>query len=238
LFLRYKGFILIRYILKFYVKRITNYMNKIDAIIFLNGQIPFKVVKKYFTNQTYIICADGASNSLKKQGIKPNIILGDMDSSKKSTVAHYSKKGVEIRKIEDQETTDFEKSLMYCIENALKNILIFGASSKRQDHTLNNYSVLKRYYKSLNLKMIDNKFEIFFIEKEISFEYPKKKSISIMPMPIAKGITTSGLKYKLDNEDLELGIREGTLNISESNCINIEFTSGDLLLFKRHFHKR
>jgi thiamine pyrophosphokinase len=123
------------------------------------------------------------------------------------------------------------------MENNLKNILIFGASSKRQDHTLNNYSVLKRYYKSLNLKVIDSKFEIFFIDKKITFDYPKGKSISIMPVPFAGGITSNGLKYKLDNEDLELGIREGTLNISKKKNISIEFTSGDLLLFKRHFHK-
>jgi thiamine pyrophosphokinase len=212
-------------------------MNKIDAIIFLNGEISFKIFRKYYKKKEYLICADGASNSLKKHDIIPNIILGDMDSSKKSTLNYYAKKGVEIRKIEDQETTDFEKSLMYCLENNLRNILIFGASSARQDHTLNNYSVLKRYYKSLKLIMVDDKFQIFFIEKEIAFKYPKNKSISMMPVPIAKGITTAGLKYKLNNEDLEFGIREGTLNISDRKKIRITFTSGDLLLFKRHIYK-
>jgi thiamine pyrophosphokinase len=212
-------------------------MDKIDAIIFLNGKISYGILKKYYKNNIYLVCADGASNSLKKNKIIPNIIIGDMDSAKPATLSHFRKRNVEIRKIEDQETTDFEKSLMYCIENNFKNILIFGASSKRQDHTLNNYSVLKRYYKSLNLKIIDNKYEIFFIDKKISFEYPKNKSISLMPMPYAGGITTKGLKYKLDNEALELGLREGTLNISNGKNISIEFTSGDLLLFKRHFYK-
>jgi thiamine pyrophosphokinase len=212
-------------------------MNKIDAIILLNGKIPFKILSKYYKKDIYLICADGASNDLKKHKIIPNIVIGDLDSAKKETLNYFRKKGVEIRKIIEQDTTDFEKSLLYSIENNFKKILIFGASSKRQDHTLNNYSVLKRYYEALDLKIIDNKFEIFFIDKIISFEYPKKKSISIMPFPIAKGITTKGLKYKLENEDLELGIREGTLNVSESKNIVIEFTSGDLLLFKRHFHK-
>lgn len=212
-------------------------MPKIDAIIFLNGQIPFETVKKYNIEGIYLICADGASNSLMKQKIIPDIILGDMDSSKPGTLKYFRKKKVEIRKIDDQETTDFEKSLLYCIENNLKNIIVFGASSRRQDHTLNNYSVLKRYYKSLNLKLIDNKFEIFFLDKKFTFKYPKGKSISIMPVPYAGGITTKGLKYRLDNEDLEIGIREGTLNLSEKKNISIEFKSGDLLLFKRHFNK-
>lgn len=212
-------------------------MNKIEAIIFLNGKIPFKILDKYYKNDIYLICADGAANELKEHKIIPNIILGDLDSAKKDTLKFYKKKGVQIRKIEEQDTTDFEKALMYSIENNFRNILIFGASSRRQDHTLNNYSVLKRYYKALNLKIIDTKFEIFFIDKNISFDYPKKKSISMMPMPIAKGITTKGLKYKLTDEDLELGVREGTLNVSEEINISIAFKEGDLLLFKRHFYK-
>ena len=212
-------------------------MDKIDAIIFLNGKIPFKIFDNYYKNSIYLICADGAANEMMKHNIIPNIILGDLDSAKKKTLKYYKNQGVQIRKIEEQDTTDFEKALLYSIENNFRNILIFGASSKRQDHTLNNYSVLKRYCKALNLKIIDTKFEIFFIDKNISFDYPKNKSISMMPMPIAKGITTKGLKYKLIDEDLELGVREGTLNVSEEKNITIDFKDGDLLLFKRHFIK-
>ena len=212
-------------------------MEKTDAIIFLNGKISFKILKKYYKKGVYLICADGASNSLKKHKIIPNIILGDLDSSKKETLEYFRKKGVEIRKIEEQETTDFEKALMYAMEFNLNKILIFGASSKRQDHTLNNYSVLKRYYKSLNLKIIDSLFEIFFIKESISFKYPKNKSISMMPIPKAEGITTDGLKYALADESLELGVREGTLNTTNKNEVTIKFNKGDLLLFKRHFYK-
>jgi len=212
-------------------------MEKTEAIILLNGKLHFNIFKKYFDKNTYLICADGAANSIKKRNIIPNIIIGDLDSAKKSTLKYFRKKGVLIRKIDEQETTDFEKALMYSIENNFKNILIFGASSNRQDHTLNNYSVLKRYSKALNLKIIDSKFEIFFIDRSIVFDYPKGKSISMMPIPFAGGITTSGLKYQLDKEDLEFGLREGTLNISEKNSVSINFEKGDLLLFKRHFFK-
>lgn len=212
-------------------------MKNADAVIFLNGKIPFKLLDIYNIKENYIICADGAANMLLAHKITPNIIIGDMDSARKDVLKKFRKKGVEIRKIDEQETTDFEKALLYCVENNLKNLLIFGASSKRQDHTLNNYSVLKRYYRILNIKIIDLKFEIFFIDRSITFDYPKGKSISMMPMPVAKGITTKGLKYKLSDEDLEFGIREGTLNTADGNSISIEFKEGDLLLFKRHFFK-
>jgi len=206
------------------------------TLIFLNGDFPpLKILKKYSKKSSFIICADGGANDIIKTSIKPDIIIGDLDSIKKKVLKYYKKQGSEIVKIEEQDTTDFEKSLKYCVENELGNILVFGAISRRPDHTLNNFSILKRYYHKLDVKMIDKRFEILFIRNNIEFDYKKDIIISLMPLPLAKGITTSGLQYKLEDEDLEFGVREGTLNKATSDKILINFNSGDLLLFKRHF---
>ncbi|HEY5123334.1 MAG TPA: thiamine diphosphokinase [Ignavibacteria bacterium] len=206
------------------------------TVIFLNGKLPpLKIIRKYLLKNSYIICADGGANRIRAFKIIPKIILGDLDSIKKETKEYFRKKKTEIRKIDEQNTTDFEKSLLYCIENNLNNIIIFGAISTRSDHTLNNFSILKRYYKTLKLKIIDKKFEIFFIDKSVEFDYKVNKLISFLAFPFAKGVTTNGLKYPLQNEDLEFGVREGTLNLSESDKITINFLEGDLLLFKKHF---
>jgi thiamine pyrophosphokinase len=211
-------------------------MKELDSVIFLNGKLPrLKIIEHYISRNSYIICADGGANKLREYSILPNIILGDLDSIYKKSIKYFSKKNIEIRKIEDQDTTDFEKSLMYCIENDIKKCLIFGAISRRSDHTLNNFSILKRYYKSLEMKIIDDRYEIFFVKNNVSLSYKKNKTLSFMAMPNAKGITTTGLKYPLNNEDLEFGVREGTLNESVSDKITIQITEGDLLLFKKHF---
>jgi thiamine pyrophosphokinase len=79
--------------------------------------------------------------------------------------------------------------------------------------------------------MIDKDFEIFYIKNKVSFKSEVGKTVSFMAMPTAKGITTKGLKYSLNNETLEFGIREGTLNKTSAKSINISFKSGNLLLF-------
>ena len=205
-------------------------------IIFLNGELPpLRVISKFCMKGSYIICADGGANGLTGTKIIPNIILGDLDSLKPSARMYFSRKNVEIRRIQDQETTDFEKALLYCIEMNLNNITVFGAASSRPDHTINNFSVLKRYSKTLDIRIIDKEFEIYYINKRTAFAYRKGHTVSLMPMPSAGGITTKGLKYKLKNESLGLGTREGTLNVSIANNISIEFKKGSLLLFKKHF---
>ncbi len=86
--------------------------------------------------------------------------------------------------------------------------------SLRADHTLNNYSVLKRYYKKLEIKLITDDFEIFFIKRNFESAYRKGEIVSLLAMPEAAGIRTTGLEYSLKDESLEFGKREGALNRS------------------------
>lgn len=209
-----------------------------QTIIFLNGDIPgLKFAKKFIKKGSFILAADGGANYLMKAGIKPDLIIGDLDSAAAGTLKYFKKKKVNIIKIEEQETTDFEKCLIYCMNQKLNNIIVFGATSLRPDHTLNNFSVLKRYENKLSVKIISGEFEIFFINKSFKFKSKPGETVSILALPIAKKINTKGLQYSLKNENLEFGFREGTLNKSVSDLVSITFQSGSLLLFKKHFIK-
>lgn len=211
-------------------------MFKNYSVIFLNGKLPStRIIRKLVSNAQFILCADGGANKILKYDIRPDVIIGDLDSIKRKTVKYYINKGTKIIKIPEQETTDFEKCLKYCLDCGIKQVYIMGALSTRPDHAINNFSVLKRYYKSIDLKIIDRKFEIFFINKQVDFNYKLNRVVSMMPMPEAFNIITEGLKYPLKRENLKFGKREGTLNRAEAENISIKFDFGDLLLFKLHF---
>jgi len=207
------------------------------SVIFLNGSPPHNVLKRLKLKDNLLICADGAANYLLEYQIKPDVILGDLDSIKQNVLKIFKKQGVRILKIEEQETTDFEKALLFAKKNLIDEITVVGAISDRPDHTLNNFSVMMRYYKFFDIKILDKEFEIYYIKNRTTFSYKKGYVVSFMPMPIASGIKTIGLKYALNNETLKFGIREGTLNVSSSNHISISFKKGNLLLFKKHFNK-
>jgi thiamine pyrophosphokinase len=213
-------------------------MNKNSAVLFLNGnKTNIKIINKFLSKKSLIVSADGASNYLKHMKVIPDVIIGDLDSITQKNLRYYSQKKVKVVKLEEQETTDFEKALNYILKLKIKKISVFGAMSKRYDHTLNNFSVLKRYYKNNNITFYDNKYESFYCSKSLSFKYKTNKIVSFLGMPYATGIVTEGLKYTLKNETLYFGIREGTLNESVSDKVKIKFKKGDLLLFRRHFLK-
>ncbi|MBN1633755.1 MAG: thiamine diphosphokinase [Ignavibacteria bacterium] len=209
---------------------------KTKAVIFLNGVFPHtKVISANINTADYLIAADGAANLLKDIQITPDVIIGDLDSIEKNVLKYFLAKDVPVIKYTEQETTDFEKSLNFVLQTAIKDVIIFGFTSLRPDHSLNNFSVLKRYYKKLNIKFIDDTFIIEFIKKKVSFKYRKNRLISLLPFPGARGITTKGLRYSLNDESLSLGVREGTLNVATSENVTVSFKTGDLILFRKHF---
>jgi len=209
-----------------------------QTTIFLNGKMPReRIIRVYEGHKRFLIAADGGANYLKKKNILPDIIIGDLDSISKSALNYFQTKKVKIEKIEEQDTTDFEKCLKFCIRKKLNDIVVLGATGIRPDQTLNNFSVLKRYSDRLRIKLVEDEFEIFFIKRKIKFRYKPNQTVSFLGLPKADNVSTKGLEYLLSNEDLEFGVREGTLNKSVSDSVSISYGSGSILLFKKHFIK-
>ncbi len=207
-----------------------------QAVIFLNGRLPStKIIKKFVHKNTLIIAADGGANQIKEIKIRVHVIIGDMDSLHDKNISYYKRMKTEFIKVEDQDSTDFEKALNYCLKKKIKDITVFGATGMRPDHTLNNFSILKRFYKKSNIVLITEDFAVFYLPKRFSFNYQIGETVSLMPMPIATEIKTKGLEFPLDKETLEFGKREGALNKSNSDKVSISFKEGDLLIFRKHF---
>jgi thiamine pyrophosphokinase len=199
-----------------------------DAILCLDTNLPDKETFLKL-GKLPIIAADGAAIRLLKMGIVPNVIIGDLDTYYKHPLSQqisYSK----IIQIKEQETNDFEKALKYAVENKFEKILIFGFHGGELEHTLNNWSVLKRYMGKLELCIYEDGRYAIPIDFSISLNVLKDEIISLIPQPKAL-ITTKNLFWELNHEVLELGIRDGARNKAVSDEIFIEIHEGELLLF-------
>ena len=98
------------------------------------------------------------------------------------------------------------------------------------EHTLNNWSVLKRYSNQLNLIVLHNDRYAFVVKQNIEIILKKNETISIIPQTTCT-LKTRGLVWNLNNETLELGKREGARNSVKSQSVAIELIEGEYLLF-------
>jgi thiamine pyrophosphokinase len=132
--------------------------------------------------------------------------------------------------IEDQETNDFEKNLIFAKESGYQNIAILGFHGGELEHSLNNWSVFMRYSKGMNLCIYDEYRYGIPIRESIRFNADENEIISIIPQTRTR-IITKNLKWALNNEILEFGIREGAGNVAIEQDIQIELIEGEYLLF-------
>lgn len=199
-----------------------------DTILCLDGELPNV---EFFHNfkDVEIIAADGAGLKLLKMGIKPNIIIGDLDTFYKNPI-NYSLEDTLIIQIPEQETNDFEKALNYIIDFGFNDVLIVGFHGGELEHTLNNWSVFIKFASRLNMCIYDSGRYAIQINKPIAFNCKINETISLVPQPKVK-LSTRGLQWELANEILELGVREGIRNVALQDYIQINIIEGELLLF-------
>ncbi len=179
-------------------------------IIVLNGELSDELekYKKRLGTSSFIIACDGGYINCKKLKIKPNLILGDFDSI--NDIEFENK----IKFPKEKDKSDFELAVDYGIEKGFKNFEIWGAIGKRLDHTLFNISILIKIKKDGGDGIIYHPpYLIFIIDKEYDFGIRKKGSISLYPLVNKiKGLTIKGMKYELNEKDINLGSTETLSN--------------------------
>lgn len=207
-----------------------------DCLVCLNGVLPER--DTLFLLQTYsipFIAADGAANKLKALDFTPEYIVGDLDSLHQEHdegFSHWQQQGVSIVHIDDQNSTDFEKCLEFVLARHLRNVLVCGLHGGDLDHTLNNWSIVMRYGRRMNLAIYDaGKIGVPLYEdfKGVRITTSQGAMVSLIPQPKAV-LTTHGLQWDLSNESLELGVREGARNRAVREQVHLYLHHGSLFV--------
>ncbi len=200
-----------------------------NTVILADGKFPrHEIPLSYIKNADKIICCDGASNKLISKGIIPYAIIGDCDSISPENREKYSHI---IKHIADQYTNDLTKAVKYCVQSGIKEVVILGATGKREDHTIANIGLLFSYIDLLNVKMITNHGIFTPIKETTIFESFPNQQISLFSND-NQPIISEGLQYPLD----KLVLNEwwmGTLNKSLSDSFKI-IPQGKVIVYQAY----
>lgn len=211
-------------------------MSKEHILILLDGEEPSKHFVDYFLESSAIVIAtDGAARYAKQMNVPLDVIIGDLDSLDDDTFTHYQGTNVAIIKNPSQYSNDFEKALDYALEEYKpRRISVLGIHGKRTDHLLTNFSVLLRYSRIHgDISAYDATHKHFFLHENHTkavIDGNIESQLSLTPMPIAYGVTTKGLFYPINDEDMKFGDREGLSNIISSSPASVAISLGSLLI--------
>jgi thiamine pyrophosphokinase len=185
------------------------------SILCLNGDLPSK---NFFNKSLPIIAADGAADKLHAMGINPDVVIGDLDSIKNAEQFN-------LIHAPHQDESDFQKALKHIKECKLLPCLVLGAGGGFMDHVLFNIDVIMRneciFYSPPIIGIPLN--------KTVKFKLKLNSKVSIFAMPKVK-ISTSGLKWELNDSVLEFPGFNSLSNVNVKENFTVEVKEGKALL--------
>ena len=200
------------------------------TVIVADGNFPqHDIPLAYLQNAERIICCDGSAENLILVGMHPDAIVGDMDSLNVELSDRFEDR---IFVNENQDTNDLTKAIAWCCEMGYKDIVIVGATGKREDHTIGNISLLVEYIKNANVIMVTDTgiLRPFLTSSEIS-SFPGQQ-VSIFSIDPETEVTSSGLRYPLNKTKIK-NWWFATLNEALGDSFSLEFNSGRVIVYQK-----
>jgi thiamine pyrophosphokinase len=178
-----------------------------------------------------IICTDGAIYRLLDDNIKVKYLIGDLDAVDEAVLIKAKEQGVNILKIEDQNSNDLGKGIKLAIELGASTINIFQAVGGRIDQTLCNIGLLKKFHEvGPELRIINGDETMLYLEDiDIKLYGNSGMDVAIMSFPRAI-VTSNGLEYDMDKLELKLGGIQSSSNKLKAQVADISVVGAALLI--------
>jgi thiamine pyrophosphokinase len=208
-----------------------------NAIVLVNGEITSLTIIRQRIRQitdAIVVGVDGGSRHAPALGLKPDMVVGDMDSISSDILSALADRKVErVTAHPEKDETDLELALIHLAGTGVKRIILIAALGGRFDMSLANVMLL------LHPALIRIKIELWH-EKQTCWllrppgeEICGKKGDTVSLIPLGgdvTGIQLTGFVYPLKKETLHVGPARGVSNILSGDHGEIAFDTGDLLV--------
>jgi thiamine pyrophosphokinase len=228
------------------------------SLLLCNGEPPSRAfARRLAVRAGLIVAADGGANVARRFGIRPDVIVGDLDSIKPDTMRLFSPieqnsglammsrrkfldsstresgsqndKYAEVVHVTRQDNTDLEKALDVLVERKTKRVIILAATGKRIDHMLGNLSVLWNYTNAMDITLAGDGWVAFPVGRMKRVQAKRGTTVSLIPFGICSGITLRGLQYPLTKATMHVG-EIGLSNVVIASPFTVHVKKGNMLM--------
>jgi thiamine pyrophosphokinase len=181
-----------------------------------------------------LIAVDAGADALLLAGLRPHVLIGDMDSVSGAAVAELEAAGTEIVRLAvAKDETDTEAALRLAVGRGAEQILVFGAlGGPRLDHLVGNLLLLGAgWLQPVDVRLRDELHEVFLVKGGADIAGCEGDIVSLFPLtPEVADVSTEGLEYPLRGETLIQATTRGVSNTMTASTARVEHGDGVLLL--------
>ena len=176
----------------------------------------------------YIIAADGGYKYLESAGITPDMVVGDIDTLK---YVPDHPNIVELNPVKD--VTDTWQAVTIGFEKGYREFCFYGCMGGRIEHTVANIQMLSHIAEIGGSGYLYDDRNVLTVIKDSGVELEKRDAgfISVFSLSdLSTGVTIKGLKYEIENAELDNRFPLGVSNefIGQESRISVD--NGNLLI--------
>jgi len=178
-----------------------------DTIAILGGgSVDAATLSRVLARASLLVAADGGADRALAAGLMPDAVIGDFDSI--SDAARAAIPAARLRRVAEQDSTDFEKCL-----RAVDAPLFLGAGflGPRIDHTLAALNTLVRYPRR-RCVLLGSRDVCFLCPPALELDLPTGMRFSLFPLGPVAG-ASEGLRWPISGIDFAPGGLIGTSNV-------------------------
>ena len=180
-----------------------------------------------------VIAADGGARLAARLGLRPQIVIGDLDSLDPQERQALVEARVRLQASPaDKDETDLELALRLAVAGGAEQIAVLGALGGRLDMTLANVLLLADDRLAGVEVQLWHGEQTAWIIRPPGGELPGRAGDSLSLIPLggpAAGITTHNLAYPLLDETLSVGPARGLSNVIRTAPASVRLAAGRLL---------
>jgi thiamine pyrophosphokinase len=185
-----------------------------------------------------VIAADNGATTALAFGLRPDLVIGDLDSIEPATLDELRRRAVPIETHpRDKNATDGQLAIERALESRPNELYVIGfLGGPRLDQELANVLLLTTLEVPTLLLDAVNECRLLRPNTLLSWTADPGEVVSLIPItPAVVGVRTLGLRWPLNDEQLLLGDTRGVSNEPlDKQRITIQTRAG-LMLVVRHF---
>ncbi len=185
-----------------------------------------------------VVAADSGATWLAGLGVRPDVVIGDMDSVDASLLERLEADGVAIdRHAADKDASDAELAVGRAISAGATEVLILGAlGGERLDHELANLLLLADHaWNQAALRIVRGPTTVRALGSgdELELIGVLGDLVTLLSLGAdATGVRTRGLRYPLNGETLRAGRSRGLSNLVTQAPASVSLEAGTLLVIE------
>lgn len=175
----------------------------------------------------FVIVADAGYLRAKAKGVKPDLLVGDLDS------LGYRPDGVEVVTVPvEKDFSDGELGVRTAALRGIDVLDIYGAAGGRPDHFLFNLHLLKIAF-DLGVKAVlhGDDFDVYYVTSNFFLTATVGDTLSVVPFGESVHIVkATGLKYPAGGVTLTKSDTRGLSNECTSDKVFVSVSEGSAFL--------